>query len=48
MAGRMMALQIVNDHQIFTGHDPAALARRIVASVNDGVLTKLRTLKRNP
>ena len=48
MAGRMMALQIVNDHQIFTGRDPAALARRIVASVNDGVLTKLRTLKRNP
>ena len=45
MAGRMMALQIVNDHQIFTGRDPAALAKRIVASVNDGVLTKLRTLK---
>jgi len=44
MAARMMALQIVNDHQIFTGLDPAALARRIVASVNEGVLAKLRTL----
>ena len=44
MAGRMMALQIVNDHQIFTGSDPAALARRIVTSVNEGVLAKLRTL----
>ena len=44
MAGRMMALQIVNDHQIFTGSDAAALARRIVTSVNEGVLAKLRTL----
>jgi hypothetical protein len=43
MAGRMMALQIVNDHQIFTGHDLAALARRIVTSLDDGVLAKLRT-----
>jgi hypothetical protein len=48
MAGRMMALQIVNDHQIFTGRDPAALAKRIVATVNDGILTKLRTLKPKP
>ena len=40
----MMALQIVVDHQIFTGRDSAALARRIVASVNEGVLAKLRTL----
>ena len=48
MAGRMMALQIVNDHQIFTGRDPAALAKRIVASVNDGIFTKLRTLKPRP
>ena len=43
MAERMMALQIVNDHQIFTGRDPAALARRIVASLNEGVLAKLRS-----
>jgi hypothetical protein len=47
MAGRMMALQIVNDHQIFTGRDLAALARRIVTSLDEGVLAKLRpsTLK---
>ena len=42
MAGRMMALQIVNDHQIFTGRDLAALARRIVTSLDEGVLAKLR------
>jgi hypothetical protein len=43
MAERMMALQIVNDHQIYTGRDPAALAKRIVASLHGGVLAKLRT-----
>ena len=48
MAERMMALQIVNDHQIFTGPDPAALARRIVASVHEGVLAKLRSLTPKP
>jgi hypothetical protein len=48
MAHRMMALQIVNDHQIFTGRDPAAIARRIVTSVNDGVLAKLRALPPRP
>ena len=42
MAGRMMALQIVNDHQIFTGRDLSALARRIVTSLDEGVLAKLR------
>ena len=42
MAGRMMALQIVNDHQIFTGRDLAALARRIVTSLDEGVFAKLR------
>jgi hypothetical protein len=42
MAGRMMALQIVNDHQIFTGRDLAALARRIVTALDEGVLAKLR------
>jgi hypothetical protein len=45
MAERMMALQIVVDHQVFTGRDRAALAKRIVASVNDGVFAKLRTLQ---
>ena len=48
MAHRMMALQIVVDHQIFTGRDPAALARRIVTAVNDGIFAKLRTLKPRP
>ena len=48
MAGRMMALQIVVDHQIFTGRDPAAIAKRIVASVNDGIFAKIRTLKPKP
>jgi hypothetical protein len=43
LAGRMMALQIVNDHQIFTGRDLQALAKRIVTSIDDGVLAKLRT-----
>jgi hypothetical protein len=43
LAGRMMALQIVNDHQIFTGRDLAALAKRIVTSIDEGVLAKLRT-----
>jgi hypothetical protein len=48
MAERMMALQIVIDHQIFTGRDPAALAKRIVASVNDGIFARLRNLKPRP
>ena len=48
MAERMMALQIVVDHQIFTGRDSAALAKRIVASVNDGIFAKLRRLKPKP
>jgi hypothetical protein len=42
MAFRMMALQIVNDHQIFTGRDLPALAKRIVTSIDEGVLAKLR------
>jgi hypothetical protein len=48
MAGRMMALQIVVDHQIFTGRDAAALAKRIVTAVNDGIFARLRTLKPKP
>lgn len=44
MAGRMMALQIVNDHQIFTGRDLSALSKRIVTSIDDGVLAKLRAV----
>jgi hypothetical protein len=48
MAERMMALQIVVDHQIFTGRDSGALAKRIVASVNDGIFAKVRSLKPKP
>jgi hypothetical protein len=48
MAERMMALQIVVDHQIFTGRDTTALAKRIVAAVNDGIFTRLRTIKPKP
>jgi hypothetical protein len=48
IAERMMALQIVNDHQIFTDPDPAALARRIVVALNDGILAKLRAVKKKP
>jgi hypothetical protein len=48
IAERMMALQIVNDHQIFTDADPAALARRIVVALNEGILAKLRAVKKKP
>ena len=48
MAHRMMALQIVVDHQIFTGRDAAALAKRIVTAANDGIFARLRTLKPKP
>jgi len=41
-AERMMSLQIVNDHQIFTGGDLADLSRRIVDALNGGVLARLR------
>jgi hypothetical protein len=48
MAGRMMALQIVADHQIFTGRDPAAVAKRIVTAINDGIFARLRTIRPRP
>jgi len=48
MAGRMMALQIVVDHQIFTGQDPDSLATRIVTAVNDGIFARLRKLPPKP
>jgi hypothetical protein len=44
----MMALQIVVDHQIFTGRDAAALAPRIVTAINDGIFAKLRALPPRP
>jgi hypothetical protein len=43
-AARMMSLQIVNEHQIFTGSDLADVARRIVASIDTGVLARLRAV----
>ena len=48
MALRMMALQIVVDHQIFTGRDAAALAPRIVTAINGGIFAKLRSVKPKP
>ena len=48
IAERMMALQIANDHQVFTDADPAALARRIVVSLNEGILAKIRAVKKKP
>ena len=44
MAERMMALQIANDHQIFTGSDLGDVARRIVTALNTGVLARMRML----
>jgi hypothetical protein len=49
MAHRMMALQIVADHQIFTGRTAAAVAKRIVTAIDQGALTKVRAFaKRAP
>ena len=45
LAVRMMALHIVNDHQMFTGADLSDIARRIVASINTGVLARLRAIR---
>jgi len=47
-AARMMALQIVNDHQIFTGADGSDVAKRIVAAVNGGILARLRVVRPKP
>jgi hypothetical protein len=41
-ANKMMALQIVNDHQIVTGADVSDVAKRLVASLNTGILARLR------
>lgn len=48
MAFRMMALQIVSDHQLFTGRTPAELAPRIVKALDIGVLARLRKLPPRP
>jgi hypothetical protein len=47
-AARMMSLQIVNDHQIFTGADGPEVARRIVAAVDGGILARLRAVRPKP
>jgi hypothetical protein len=48
MAFRMMALQIVSDHQLFTGRTAAEVARRIVKALDEGVLARLRKLPPKP
>jgi hypothetical protein len=45
LGGRMMRLQIVNEHQIFTGSDLADIARRIVASLDTGIFARLRAVR---
>ena len=45
LAGRMMMLQIVNEHQGFAGSDLAEIGRRIVATLNDGVFGALRSIR---
>ena len=41
-ANKMMSLQIVNDHQVVTGTDVSDVAKRLVAALNGGILTRLR------
>ena len=48
MAHRMMALQIVIDHQIFTGRAAPEVARRIVNAIDTGVFARLRALPPRP
>jgi hypothetical protein len=48
MAFRMMALQIVADHQIFTGKSVQDLAKRIVTAIDTGALARLRKLPQKP
>jgi hypothetical protein len=45
LAGRMMLLQIVNEHQGFAGRDLADLGRQIVVALDDGVFKTLRRLR---
>ena len=48
MAHRMMALQIVSDHQIFTGRDAPDVAARLVKALDLGVFARLRSLPARP
>jgi len=45
LAGRMMMLQIVNEHQGFAGGDLAEIGRQVVASLDDGLFKTLRRLR---
>ena len=45
LAGRMMLLHIVNEHQGFAGRDVAELARQIVAALHDGLFKTLKRLQ---
>ena len=45
LAGRMMMLQIVNEHQGFAGRDLAELGRQVLASLDDGLFKTLRRLR---
>jgi len=46
LAERMMMLQIVNEHQGFAGRDLAEIGRQIVASLDAGVFSALRSLRK--
>ena len=48
MAHRMMALQIVIDHQIFSGGTPTQLAKRIITALDTGVFARLRAMTKKP
>ena len=48
MAFRMMALQIVSDHQLFTGKTLQDLSKRIVVAIDKGALDRLRKLPPKP
>ena len=48
MAFRMMGLQIVAEHQIFTGKTVQDLSARIVTAIDKGVLDRLRKLPPKP
>jgi len=48
MAFKMMALQIVSDHQIFTGSSAVDVAKRIVSALDTGALARLRKIPAKP
>jgi hypothetical protein len=46
LAERMMRLQIVNEHQGYSGRDLSEIGRRIVVSLDEGVFRALRSMRR--